>query len=110
VPHENCEGEKEPNDGKQDANALNPARCGTVSRDDKDFLQFRLKPQTKEMFLRFAGNVRLRVDVDGQETVELTPDSHPKVEFVRDADYTIEVTKYGDDGADADWRVEVVEH
>ena len=107
----NCEPEEEPNDNEDEANELAPARCGTLTRRDKrDYLTFRLKPETKTMAINFTGRVRLRVDVDGRDTTELTPDSAGVVPFVRDADYFIEVTPLTDSNADINWRVEVVEN
>ncbi|MBX3208946.1 MAG: hypothetical protein KF764_28195 [Labilithrix sp.] len=106
----NCESEVEPNDKKGEANVLRPARCGSVSGDDeKDFLTFRLKPDTKTMSINFTGRVRLRVDVKGRDTVELTPESAGIVPFVTGEDYMIEVTSLTDSDAEVKWRVEVVE-
>lgn len=105
-----CEPEVEPNDEKDEANELRPARCGTLSKDDeKDFLTFRLKPDTKQLSINFTGRVRLRVDVDGEKTTELTPENAGVVPFVTDEDYVIEVTSLTDSSADVAWRVEVVE-
>ncbi|MBX3218406.1 MAG: hypothetical protein KF850_40750, partial [Labilithrix sp.] len=87
-----------------------PARCGTLSKDDKkDYLTFRLKPDTKQLSINFTGRVRLRVDVDGEKTTELTPESAGAVPFVTDEDYIIEVTSLTDSSADVSWRVEVIE-
>lgn len=105
-----CEPEVEPNDKKDEANELRPARCGTLSKDDKkDYLTFRLKPDTKQLSINFTGRVRLRVDVDGEKTTELTPESAGAVPFVTDEDYIIEVTSLTDSSADVSWRVEVIE-
>ena len=106
-----CEPESEPNDSENDANELAPVRCGTLSRRDKrDYLTFRLKPQTKTMELNFTGRVRLRVDVDGGDTAELTRDSAGVVPFIKDADYFVEVTPLTDISSDIKWRVELVEN
>ena len=105
-----CVQEEEPNDQERLANVLSPARCGTLSRrDQKDFLTFRLKESTKTMSINFTGRIRLRVDVDGRDTTELTPDNAGIVPFVMGADYVIEVTPLTDSSDDLNWRVEVVE-
>jgi hypothetical protein len=105
-----CEPEEEPNDNKDEANVLARARCGTLSREDRrDFLTFRLKPSTKSMSINFTGRVRLRVDVDGEGTTELTPDSAGIVPFVMNEDYLIEVAPLTDSSSKIDWRVELVE-
>ena len=105
-----CQPEEEPNDDKDEANTLAPARCGTLSgRRDREFLTFRLKPDTKQMSINFTGRIRLRVDVDGRDTTELTPDNAGIVPFVPEADYLIEVRALTDSNADLAWRVEVVE-
>ncbi len=104
-----CTAEEEPNDNKDEANVLSPVRCGTLSRrDDKDFLTFRLKPEAKTMSINFTGRVRLRVDVAGHDTTELTPDNAGIVPFVTNADYFVEVTPLTDSNAEIKWRVEVV--
>jgi hypothetical protein len=106
-----CTPEQEPNDHKDQANVLDPARCGTLSRDDKrDFLTFQLKPTTKTLKLNFTGRIRLKVDVPGGGTVNLTPDNAGAVPFVMGAPYLIEVTALNDPGNEVPWRVEVVEN
>jgi hypothetical protein len=105
-----CEQEAEPNDSKGQANTLNPSRCGTLSqRDQKDFLSFQLKPTTKTMQINFSGRVRLKVDVPGRESTELTPDNAGVVPFVMGVQYTIEVTALTSSSSDIPWRVTVVE-
>ena len=84
--------------------------CGTLSAtDNRDFLQFRLKPTTKKLGIYFTGQVRLRIDVDDHVTTELVPGSNRSVPFVRDADYTIEVTALTDAKDAQHWRVDLVE-
>lgn len=61
------------------------------------------------MSINFTGRIRLRVDVDGRDTTELTPDNAGIVPFVMGADYVIEVTPLTDSSDDLNWRVEVVE-
>lgn len=106
-----CEQEAEPNDNKGQANTLNPTRCGTLSqRDQKDFLTFQLKPTTKTMQINFSGRVRLKVDVPGRDSTELTPDNAGVVPFVMGVQYTIEVGPLTNPGSsDISWRVTVVE-
>jgi hypothetical protein len=104
-----CTPEEEPNDNRNQANSLEPGRCGSLGRSDsKEFLTFRLKPTTKEMSLKFGGRVRLKVEVDGR-TIDLTPDRAGVVPFIMDATYVIEVTRLADGASDVPWSVEVVE-
>lgn len=106
----NCTPEEESNDSQDSANTLAPARCGTLSkRDQRDFLTFRLKPTTKTMSINFTGRIRLRVDVPGKDTVELTPDDAGIVPFVMGVDYTVEVRALTDSTGEIPWRVELVE-
>jgi hypothetical protein len=104
--------EQEPNDNRNAANTLAPERCGTVSArsDQRDFLTFRLKATTKEMFFSFKGNVRLKVDA-GNENVELTPENAAttRVPFVRNVDYVIEVSPLTDGASDVPWKIEIIE-
>ncbi|HVJ88503.1 MAG TPA: gas vesicle protein K, partial [Labilithrix sp.] len=110
VPTGPCVPEEESNDGRQDANEFTTAICGTLSPSDKrDFLLFHVKPTAKSMALYFSGSVRLRVDVDGEVTTELLPGAEGVVPFVRDADYSVEVTALTDTKNTIDWRVDVVE-
>lgn len=105
-----CEQEDEPNDGKQAANVLDPARCGTLSKSDqKDFLKFRLKSDTRTLSITFTGRVRLRIDVRGESTVELTPDSAGVVPFVNDEDYSVEVSALTETSSSVPWRVAIIE-
>ena len=105
-----CPEEEEPNDDKDEANVLAPVRCGTLSdRRDREFLTFQLEPDTESMSINFTGRVRLRVDVPGHDTTELTPDNSEKVPFVIGADYLVEVRSLTDSNAPVKWRVELVE-
>lgn len=106
-----CPSEQEPNDDEDAANVLAPLLCGTLSgRGDRDHLTFRLKPDTRSMTIRFTGRVRLRVDVAGHDTTELTPDnSSHQLPFVLGEDYIIEIRSLTKSDADATWRVEIVE-
>lgn len=110
-PPESCAPEDEPNDSKATANLIAPARCGTLSpRDQKDFLTFQLQPSTKSMSVQFTGRVRLKVDVAGKNTVELTPDKSGVVPFVMGEKYSIEITALTNAGGEIPWRVVVVEN
>lgn len=105
-----CTPEEEPNDDPDEANTLAPSRCGELSEDDtKDFLTFRLKPDTSSLSIRLSGRVRLRVRVDGESPVDLTPDRSEEIPFVMDADYVIEVTALNPGSGTISWRVDVVE-
>ncbi len=109
--------EDEPNDSPDAANPVDPTRCGvviaTASGDagadggstESDFLTFTLKPATKNFYIQFAGNVSLKVDVEGQPSVTITPTSAPPVAFVRDKPYLIEVRSLT--GNPTNWRVTV---
>jgi len=86
-------------------------RCGTLSRrDDKDYLTFRLRPETRSMAINFTGRVRLRVDVAGHDSTELTPDDAGKVPFVSGGEYFIEVSPLTESNAELAWRVQLVEN
>lgn len=105
-----CPPEEEPNDSRDEANTLAPTLCGTLSGDDgKDFLTFQLKPTTKSMSINFTGRIRLKVDVKGRDTVELTPENAGVVPFVMGQAYLIEVTPLTDSSTSIPWRVTVVE-
>lgn len=105
-----CEQEAEPNDTPERANDLAPARCGTVGkRDRRDYLTFRVKPTTNTLSLRFSGQVRLIVEVEGAKDTELVPDEDAEIPFVDDADYLVEVRPLKDAETPITWRVEVVE-
>ena len=83
--------------------------CGTLSgKGDREFLTFRLEPSAKTLAINFTGRIRLRVDVPGHDTTELTPDKAGKVPFVTGADYLIEVRSLSDSNNDLEWRVEIV--
>lgn len=104
-----CTPEEEPNDDRDEANTLAPSLCGSLSEDDgKDFLTFRLKPDTTNISITLTGRVRLRVSVPGEATVELTPDSSEDIPFVMDEDYVIEVTALNSRST-VSWRVDLVE-
>jgi len=111
--------EDEPNDTPDAANPVDPTRCGavlaTASSDagagdgggatESDFLTFTLKPATKNFYIQFAGNISLKVDVEGQPSVTITPTSAPPVAFVRDKPYLVEVRSLT--GKPTTWRVTV---
>ena len=104
-----CPREQEPNDDKDEPNALTPLLCGTLSgKSDREFLTFRLEPTAKTLAINFTGRIRLRVDVAGHDTTELTPDNAGKVPFVSGADYLIEVRSLTESNNDLEWRVEIV--
>jgi len=90
---------------------LAPLRCGTLSRrDDKDYLTFRLRPETRSMSINFTGRVRLRVDVAGHDSTELTPDDAGTVPFVSGGEYFVEVSPLTESNAELKWRVQLVEN
>jgi len=62
------------------------------------------------MSVKFQGRIRLRVDVEGKPTTELTPDNAGVVPFVMGKPYTVEVTPLSNSGSsDIPWTIEVVE-
>lgn len=106
-----CTQEQEPNDSREQANDVSPSRCGSVGkRDARDFLTFVLKPTTKTFSLNFQGDVRLRVDVDGQKTVELLPNSTGVIPpFAPGKRYMIEVTPLNDNANEVRYTVSLIE-
>ncbi|MCA9584867.1 MAG: hypothetical protein KC657_05885 [Myxococcales bacterium] len=105
-----CTPEEERNDNKGSANELVTSRCGTVREtdgDDSDFLTFTLKPTTTSMFITFDGNVTLKVDVDGRQSVTMTPTSKPPLPFVKGRPYVIQIQSAN--GAKQIWRVNLNE-
>jgi hypothetical protein len=109
-PITQCAQEDEPNDDERNANALAPARCGTVSREDsRDFLTFRLKPATKSLSLTFSGQVRLRIEVGDQRVELTTATSSTPVPFEMGKPYMIEVQPLVDMSQEIPWQVRVDE-
>ena len=108
--------EEEPNDEADAANELMPTRCGAVllTADggtdagvaESDFLTFTLKATTKSFYIQFSGDINMTITVDGQ-TVNFTPTSQPKVPFVKDKPYTVQVKSA--DGKKQNWRVTIFE-
>jgi len=116
--------EDEPNDDRATANTVDPTRCGVLvakTSDDagadggdagdagagteSDFLTFTLKPTTKSFYIQFAGDISMKVDVEGQPSVIITPTSAPPVAFVQNKPYYIEVRSLN--GKPTNWRVTV---
>ncbi|MDB4933368.1 MAG: hypothetical protein JWP87_340 [Labilithrix sp.] len=75
--------ELEPNDDRLLANELKPTRCGAVLVSDggldggeSDFLTFTLADASTNFFIQYAGDVRVKVETDGQAPVDITePDA-----------------------------------
>lgn len=75
--------EVEPNDDRSTANDLHPTRCGAVLVTDggldggeSDFLSFTLGDASTNFFLQYAGQVKVKVETDGQAPVDITaPDA-----------------------------------
>jgi hypothetical protein len=105
-----CAPEIEPNNGKDSANTLASSVCGAIAPDsDVDFLTFKLKPTTKNVSLRFDGQVTLKVDVEGQQSVILGgPNAGGKIPFVMDAPYFVEIRPTVKAAA-VSWRVDLIE-
>jgi hypothetical protein len=77
------EGEIEPNNDTASANELHPTRCGAVLVSDggadggeSDYLTFTLGDASTNFYLQYAGNVKLKVETDGQAPVDMAaPDA-----------------------------------
>lgn len=105
-----CSNEAEPNDNQNQANTITGSVCGSITpRGDTDWLTFTLKPSTQTLSLQFSGRVRLRVNVQGHGTTELTPDSAGAVPFVKNTPYYVQVAAFSDSEAALPWQVTVVE-
>ena len=103
-----CPPEVEPNDSADTANLLAPTRCGAIQpNSESDFLTFMLKDKTTSMQNKFDGKVELKVDVANQ-TVTLGNGNAPKVPFVKNAKYVIEI-KATDRANSVPWRVDLIE-
>lgn len=100
-----CEQEREPNDLPKQANELTTSSCGVLSNgSDKEYLTFELPQGTKTMSLTFEGDIVMRVFVEGQDVVTISPKSNPPIPFVIGKPYYIEVTAFSG-GKQPTWRV-----
>jgi hypothetical protein len=105
----NCTPEQEKNDGREAANIIEGSRCGELTLSDQvDFMVFRLKPSTKEMKLNFKGGVRLKIEIEGRDSIELTPTSNVSVPFVQGKAYYIEVRAL-EKQSSTPWRIDITE-
>lgn len=103
-----CPAEKEPNDSKDSANTIASALCGIISPEsESDFLAFQLQPASTSLSITFTGLVTLKVSVGGQ-SVTLTGTNSPKIPFVKNQRYSIEV-KGAQKLPNTAWRVDVIE-
>ncbi len=103
-----CPPEVEPNDSPDTANLLAPTRCGAIQpNSESDFLTFSLKEATTSMQIKFDGKVELKVNVANQ-SVTLGNGSAPKVPFVKNAKYVIEI-KATERATSVPWRVDLIE-
>ncbi len=103
-----CPVEVEPNDSADTANLLAPTRCGAIDpNSESDFLTFELQAKTTSMQIKFTGKVELRVQVANQ-SVTLGNGNAPKVPFVKNARYTIEI-KATERATSVPWRVDLIE-
>jgi hypothetical protein len=106
----NCTSEQEKNDGREAANVIERSRCGELTLNDQvDFMVFRLKASTKEMKLTFKGLVRLKIEIEGRDAIELTPTSNVAVPFVMGKAYYIEVRAL-EKQASTPWRIDIIEN
>jgi hypothetical protein len=104
-----CPAEQEKNDGREQANVLSTSLCGEVTpQDHVDFVTFKIQPATKEMKLDYKGGVRLKVEVEGADTVELSPTSNETVPFVPGKPYFIEIRAL-ERNEPATWRLDLIE-
>ena len=103
-----CPAEREPNDSKDSANTIAPTLCGIISPEsESDFLAFQLQPASTSLSITFTGQVTLKVSVAGQ-SVTLTSTSSPKIPFVKNQRYSIEV-RGAQKLPNTAWRVDVIE-
>lgn len=103
-----CPAEHEPNDGKESANTIAATLCGIISPEsESDFLAFQLQPASTSLSITFTGQVTLKVSVGGQ-SVTLTGTNSPKIPFVKNQRYSIEV-KGTQKLPNTAWRVDVIE-
>lgn len=114
--------EEEPNDDKTTANTLMPTRCGAIlltgdggasvtdggSVAESDFLTFTLPTTTTTFYLQFSGDISLKIDVEGNPSVTITPTMPANVPLVRDKPYYVEVRSLN--GKRANWRVTVFQN
>lgn len=104
-----CTAEAEPNDARDEANALAPSRCGVIQpNSESDFLTFELSPKSTSMQLKFEGQVTLRVEVDAG-SVTLGAGKFPPVPFVKGKRYFVEV-KSAARATSVPWRVDLIEN
>ncbi|MBN9165462.1 MAG: hypothetical protein BGO98_47730 [Myxococcales bacterium 68-20] len=98
--------EEEPNDTHEEANNLNPTRCGVIKVVDggaeSDFLTFTLGDASTGFYVQYAGNVNVLVETDGSAPIDITQGS-PTLPFRRDQPYYVEVKSK--DKKQQVWRV-----
>lgn len=88
------------------ANELVDSVCGTLlPATELDYLTFKLPENAQSMSLTFEGDVKLRISVEGQNQVELSPTSNPPVPFAPGKDYIIRVSANTAGAVKVDWRV-----
>ena len=105
-----CTPEAEKNDGREAANVIAGSRCGELTLSDQvDFLTFKLKASTKEMKLNFKGAVKLKIEIEGRDAIELTPTSNIAVPFVMGKAYFVEIRAL-ERQEKTPWRVDVIEN
>lgn len=103
-----CPQELEPNDSKERSTLLAPTRCGIIQPvGDVDLLTFTLKPGTQKLEIKFQGQVKLTITVQGAGTVVLPGSS--SVPFVRGKPYYVEIKPVDPNQPKVPWRVDVVE-
>lgn len=107
APPAECPPETEPNGDARRANTLVTSLCGEVGGDDDaDFLTFRLPATTRSMAMTYEGRVRIRVRVEGEDTVDITPERPRQAPFVLEAPYLVEIRALDDDEPTR-WRLNV---
>lgn len=104
-PSPSCTQESEPNDAPRSANELVTSVCGVLDpASEVDFLTFELPEGTKTMGLGFEGDIKMRVFVEGHDTVEISPKENPPVPFVIGTPYYIQIRAFSG-GDTTTWRV-----
>ena len=109
--------EVEPNDTKATANTLAPTVCGAllVSADagadggiESDFLTFTLPSTATNFYIQFSGDISMKVDVEGNPSVTITPTMAATIPFVKEKPYYIEVRSLTNKRVN--WRVTVFQN
>jgi len=105
-----CVDEREPNNGRDEANPLAVATCGVLKPESEaDWLTFMLPTTATSLQIVFDGKVTLKVEIEDGPTVTLGSGTTVKVPVAKGRRYWVEIKSA--DGTKADtvpWRVDLV--